>query len=73
MKVADLAALLAKSNIPPDSYCLTGGLPNECYCLEQLTNGKWQVYYSERGLRTGPMEFETEGEACDYFCRNFMA
>ena len=28
---------------------------------------KWQVYYSERGNKSGLKIFETETEACEYF------
>ena len=28
--------------------------------------GGWSVYYSERGVRTGEVHFDTEQEACDY-------
>jgi len=52
------------------------GTPNSWYHLEQygnddqkLTikneNGKWIVYYSERGDRIKPSEYTTESEACE--------
>ena len=30
---------------------------------------KWQVYYSERGSKSGLKLFETESEACEFFLR----
>lgn len=30
----------------------------------------WQVYYSERGRKTGLRKFDTEKEACEYFLIN---
>ncbi|MCC9606768.1 TNT domain-containing protein [Blastopirellula sp. JC732] len=44
---------------------LEGGLPNEAHCLEQLADGTWSTYYSERGRRTGIKTFATEEEARD--------
>jgi hypothetical protein len=66
MTAIDLEAKLRQHNIPSSSYSLKGGLPNEAYCLERLTD-KWAVYYSERGSKTSLKEFTTENEACEYF------
>ena len=44
---------------------MTGGLPNEKLCI--VKEDKWQVYYSERGNKSGLKIFETETEACEYF------
>lgn len=67
MNISELETKLAHSSRPKNAYCLTGGLPNEAYCIEQRSDGKWNTYYSERGLRTGLKTFDTEDEACDYF------
>lgn len=67
MNISDLQTRLLKSNVPADAYSLTGGLPNEAYCIEQGTDGKWDTYYCERGQRTSLRTFDTETEACDYF------
>ena len=40
---------------------MTGGLPNEKLCI--VKEDKWQVYYSERGNKSGLKIFETETEA----------
>ncbi len=60
-----LRASLEQQSIPKESYCLEGGLPNEAYCLQQTTLG-WEVYYSERGNKTGLETFPNEEKACDY-------
>jgi len=52
--------------IPKDLYDLSGGLPNEAYCLNQ-NNGVWEVYYSEKGVKSGLRTFNIESDACDYF------
>jgi len=57
---------LKQLGISPDMYCLTGGLPNECYCISSEDN-KWEVYYSERGKKTGLKIFNNEHDACQYF------
>lgn len=55
-------------DIPEDLYSImTGGLPNEKLCI--VKEDKWQVYYSERGRKSGLKTFETEAEACEYFFR----
>jgi hypothetical protein len=70
MTLSELACELRRRGIREDSYCLTGGLPNEAFTIEQA-GGKWWVYYSERGCRTSLREFATEAEACAAFLREF--
>lgn len=66
MTKTELEQRLIEENIPKWSYSLNGGLPNEACCLSK--NGQiWEVYYSERGLKTSLKVFQTEDEACDYF------
>jgi hypothetical protein len=60
-----LSGVLAARGVPRDAYCLSGGLPNESYCIDHQ-GAQWLVYYSERGCKTGLREFATESEACDY-------
>ncbi len=67
----DLRQELVKKNIPADFYSLDGGLPNEAYCLDQGAGG-WEVYYSERGQKTGVKIFDAESEACDYFYQSLL-
>jgi hypothetical protein len=66
MTLAELRNKLVSSKVPSDAYSLAGGLPNEAYCIEER-DGKWHVYYSERGSRTGLKVFGTEQAACDHF------
>ncbi|GAB4029967.1 hypothetical protein [Spirosoma gilvum] len=65
MNKQELALRLAAIPIPQDAYCLHGGLPHEAYCLNQTDDG-WEVYYSERGSKTGLTFFSTETDACQY-------
>jgi hypothetical protein len=71
MTLAELESRLAASNVPRDCYCLTGGLPNEASCIDK-SDGKWQVYYSERGGRSGLKDFDNEHDACNYFFDSLM-
>lgn len=65
MDLSELKAQLTALGVPGDAYSLDGGLPNERYVIEAQPHGRWCVYYSERGLRTGLKEFESEAAACD--------
>lgn len=66
MTIIELECALVQMGISSDLYSImTGGLPNEKLCI--VKEDKWQVYYSERGNRSGLKIFETETEACEYF------
>lgn len=60
-----LRSILINKGISRSYYSLEGGLPNEKLCLD-YENGKWIVYYSEHGIRTGIRYFDNEDDACDY-------
>ena len=72
MNKEELRKKLDLEGIRPDVYWLEGGLPSETFCLCEI-EGKWQVYYSERGKKTGLREFETEGDACQYFYEEIIS
>ncbi len=58
--------MLNEFRVPEDLYSIrVGGLPNEKLCI--VKEDKWQIYYSERGRKTGLKEFKSESEACEYF------
>ena len=68
MKTAELARILADTNVPSDAYSLEGGLPNEAFCIgRESSGGRWEVYYSERGRKSGLRTFDSEDEACGHF------
>lgn len=66
MKYRELKQRLIDENIPQYAYSFDTEYSNEAFCLIKK-NGKWQVYYSERGHKIGLKEFFIEEEACDYF------
>lgn len=63
--VAKLREMLEEKGVRPDSYCLSGGFPNEALCIERKRGGEWWVYYSERGQRTSLQKFQSEQNACE--------
>lgn len=65
MDIIELKKALEMKNIRKDMYCLSGGFPNESYCLNQL-GSTWEVYYSEHGKKTRLKVFKDENSACDY-------
>ena len=64
MNKQELEEVLLLNKVPKDLYSLSGGLPNESYCLEKKKN-RWHVYYSERGIKTSVGYFENEEAACE--------
>lgn len=62
----ELQQKLVSEGIRTDIYSLNGGFPNEVFCLGE-GNGKWEIYYSERGSKSGLKIFDKEEEACQYF------
>jgi len=66
MNIVKLIDKLKSLGVSPSTYSLNGGLPSEKYCLSN-ESGKWFVYYSERGQRTGENSFANETDACKYF------
>ena len=68
MTIIELESTLEQMGVSRDLYSIMiGGLPNEKLCI--VREDKWQVYYSERGNKSGLKIFETETEACEYFLR----
>ncbi|MFC3932568.1 hypothetical protein ACVR0S_09595 [Streptococcus dentapri] len=70
MTIAELKNILLSWQVPEDLYSIMlGGLPNEKLCLVKESEKHWEVYYSERGRKSGLKVFESEDKACDYFLR----
>jgi hypothetical protein len=67
-----LKTILDAEGIDTESYSLDGGLPFEAYVLEERANA-WGVYYSERGLRSNEVVFESEDEACRHLLDLLLA
>lgn len=55
-----------KYGIPDFMYNIDGkGRDDERFCLVDV-NGKWNVYYTERGCKTTDLYFDTESDALEY-------
>lgn len=54
---------LVKLKIPHNSYCLTGGVPDGCFCISHC-NSQWETYYSQNGNKTDLKIFVDESAAC---------
>lgn len=66
MTTVELEKELNKIGVSKELYSIMIGVfPNEKLCIvkEEL----WQVYYSERGHKSGLKAFKTETEACEFF------
>lgn len=66
MKIEDLKRIIADNGYPEHIVNFKYEYPNEAYCIWQTKNKGWEVYYSERGCKSGLVEFNTESEACEY-------
>ena len=66
MNKATLQARLDQARVLAEAYSLDGDLPNERYVLSQEGSGSWEVYYSERGLKTNRHSFDSESAACEF-------
>ena len=62
---------MIKNHVPEYIYSLNGGKPNEAFCLNHCC-GRWETYYSERGIKSDKKEFITEEKACNYFYKWVM-
>ncbi|AEH46502.1 MULTISPECIES: hypothetical protein [Anoxybacillaceae] len=71
MKKDELHQLLLDLDVPKDLYSLKGGLPNEALCLNK-EGSVWEVYYSERGVKSQLKIFKSEEEACEYFYKTIL-
>lgn len=68
MNKSELKERLERENVKQSAYSLEGGLPSEAFVLNQNGN-QWEVYYSERGNKSGLKIFDSENDACDEFYR----
>lgn len=66
MDKIELQALLKEACVPNELYNLfEDGRDDERFCLIKKENN-WEVYFSERGIKTTDKTFNTESEACQY-------
>ncbi len=63
LNLESLRALLEAADVDPSAYSLDGGFASDAFVLERQ-NGHWVIFYTERGLRRGEVEFDSEDAAC---------
>ena len=67
MTIIELERELLHLGISSDLYSImTGGLPNEKLCI--VKDDKWQVYYSERGKKSGLKYLKQKRKLVNIFC-----
>ncbi len=67
MNINELEGTLALKNVRPDVVYFGGDLPvRSGQCAITNDRGIWQVYYFERGEKSGERWFADEAAACDY-------
>ncbi len=69
MNKSELEKRLEQERAEKSAYSLEGGFPNEAFVLNQNGN-QWEVYYSERGQKSGLVIFDNENDACEYLYRD---
>lgn len=69
----ELRRQLDEAKVNPHSYSLDGGLPSESYVISDDGYGVWAVYYSERGIRSSEIKFNSESGACEEMKRRLLA
>lgn len=67
MNLEELRIWLEANEVPKEDYSLNGGMPENALCIDREANGRWLIYYSERGGRQGLKIYTTEEHACDDF------
>jgi hypothetical protein len=72
MNKNELQNLLNKEGFNPRTYSLDGGLPNDKLCLS-AEDGRWCVYYTEKGVRFDEQWFDSEDKACEQFLQELRS
>ncbi len=66
MNLKELRSILVERDVPKDLYNFEeAGRKDERFCMKFI-DGKWNVFYTERGCKTTNLFFDTEDEACLY-------
>lgn len=63
MNMTELAQVLGTIGISREVLAL-GGHADYSWCLEQSTDGMWEVFWYERGNKNGLIRLPSESDAC---------
>jgi len=69
MKIESIVRFINDNGYPYDLVNFEQEYPNEAYCIRQTKTEKWEVYYSEKGQKSGLVTFNSETEACEYLMK----
>jgi hypothetical protein len=61
--LSELARALVLIEIAPEALSL-GGHADYSWCVEQASDGMWEVYWYERGNKNGLVRLTSESDAC---------
>lgn len=72
MKIRELEERLRLEGVPEYLYNLKeNGRTDERFCLQKM-DGKWNVYFSERGIKTTDEFFDSEDMACQFLLKQLL-
>lgn len=63
MNLVELATTLAAMGVPNEIVAL-GGRADYAWCIEQASDGNWEVFWYERGNKNSLVRFHDESDAC---------
>lgn len=63
MNLVELGKALDLTGMPARVISL-GGHADNSWCVEQATDGMWEVFWMERGDKVGLVRLAAEGDAC---------
>jgi hypothetical protein len=75
MNLSELKSALDAAGIVESAYSFTSDGLGEVYRLARIQDRLgygWEVYYAERGIKTGHIVFRSEAEACTEFLRRVI-
>jgi len=75
MNLTELKSALDAAGVSERAYSFTSDGYGEIYRLapiHDILGGGWEIYYAERGGKTGQLVFRSESEACAEFMRRIL-
>lgn len=72
MDIKQLKQVLREKGLPSDLVNFSKEYPFDAFCIRQIENGSWEVYYTERGSKFDYKKFSSEKAACLYLLRELL-
>ncbi len=66
MDFENLQQVVQFTGIDPNQLSF-GGPADDAWCIQQIPEGAWEVFYYERGSKDNLWVFDSEEAACYYF------